>query len=120
MNTLPLETSSCTEAPTKNYSLHEPFSWLKTTINDSASKRDAEALDAFRGIATCLELVEMSNLDRELADPEDANDLPLLSKCDTGHLMRLAILVANEWALKAERRISERNSREPSLSGARK
>lgn len=101
-------------APTASRdSLHKPFSWLHSSVVSRTAKDDADALDAFRGIATCLQLVEMSNLDRELADPDDPEDVPILSKCDTGHLMRLAILVANEWALKAERRIGKHNSALP-------
>lgn len=87
-----------------NRSMHKPFSWVHD--NDRANPsaiRNAEAMDAFRGIATCLELIEMSNLDREMADPDDPTYVvPMLSVQDTSRLMRLAILVANEWGAKAD------------------
>ncbi|NHZ35354.1 hypothetical protein [Massilia rubra] len=87
-------------------SLHKPFSWLPASLAGNAdADNDTDALDAFRGITTCLQLIEMSNLDREMADPS-----PVLNMCDTGNLMRLAILVATEWGNKAERRISKRTA----------
>ena len=90
--------------PLGNRSLHKPFSWLHD--NDKANPaaiRNADAMDAFRGIATCLELIEMSNLDREMSDPCDPESItPILTVQDTSRLMRLAILVAREWGTKAD------------------
>ncbi len=85
-------------------SMHKPFSWLPVNEQDNLTAvRNADAMDAFRGIATCLQLIEMSNLDREMADPDHPeNIVPILDLQDTGRLMRLAILVANEWGAKAD------------------
>ena len=90
--------------PLNNRSLHKPFSWLHNDEEASpAAIRNAEAMDAFRGIATCLQLIEMSNLDREMSDPDDPEYItPTLTLEDTGRLMRLAILVANEWGTKSD------------------
>ena len=95
--------------PDISRSIHEPFSWLPKGENASpAAIRNADAMDAFRGIQTCLELVEMSNLDREMADPHDPDYIiPTLSVVDTGRLFRLALLVAKEWGTKAERDMSK-------------
>lgn len=97
--------------PLKPDALHQRFSWLHDDHKQSsAAKHDANAMDAFRGIVTCLELVEMSNLQRELADPDDPERVPpVLSMCDTERLMRLAILVASEWGDKYESRVSDHN-----------
>ncbi|NHZ93621.1 hypothetical protein F2P45_32175 [Massilia sp. CCM 8733] len=93
-------------------SLHKPFLWLPASLAWNAdADNDADALDAFRGITTCLQLIEMSNLDRDLIDPScPGNSPPVLDMLDTGNLMRLAILVATEWGNKAERRISKRTA----------
>lgn len=90
--------------PLNNRSLHKPFSWLHNDEKASpAAIRNAEAMDAFQGIATCLELIEMSNLDREMSDPDDPEYItPILTLQDTSRLMRLAILVAKEWGGKAD------------------
>lgn len=98
-------------APLKPDALHQRFSWLHDNHNQSiAAKADANSMDAFRGIETCLELIEMSNLERELADLDDPKRVPpVLSPCDTGRLMRLAILVAKEWGDKYESRVRDHN-----------
>ncbi len=85
-------------------SMHKPFSWLPDSDQSNRpAKTNADAMDAFRGIATCLQLIEMSNLDRELDDPCDPERVvPILNMQDTGRLMRLAILVATEWGDKAD------------------
>jgi hypothetical protein len=85
-------------------SVHKPFSWLPDgDQSNRPAKINADAMDAFRGIATCLQLIEMSNLDRELDDPSDPERVvPILNMQDTGRLMRLAILVATEWGDKAD------------------
>ena len=100
-----------TVGPLKPDSLHQRFSWLHESHKQgTAAKHDADAMDAFRGIETCLELIEMSNLERELADLDDPERVPpVLSACDTGRLMRLAILVAKEWGDKYENRVGVHN-----------
>ena len=105
------DSASATIAASGPESLHKRFSWLQAgSARDGSVERSATAMDALYGIATCLELIEMSNLDRELADPDNPNRvLPVLSMCDTGRLMRLAILVAREWGEKFEDRVSKHN-----------
>ncbi|MEJ7804324.1 MAG: hypothetical protein WKG03_00165 [Telluria sp.] len=90
--------------PLNPRSLHTPFSWLgDEDKGNPAAIRNAEAMDVFRGIATCLQLIEMSNLDREMSgSAEDDRITPILSVSDTAKLMRLAILVATEWGNKAD------------------
>jgi hypothetical protein len=91
-------------APPARTCLHEPFSWLAANEKCKvAAERNADCMDAFRGIATCLELIEMSNLDREMAGASTPDScIPVLNVRDTGQLMRLAILVAKEWGNKAD------------------
>lgn len=91
------------DMPTRR-SIHQPFSWLPQSAQDNqVACSDAAAMDAFRGIETCLQLVEMSNLDREMAENDNNPEIvPVLSMADTSRLMRLAILVAHEWAHKYE------------------
>ena len=103
--------AAATVAQLKPDVVHQRFSWLHDNQKQStAAKHDANAMDAFRGIETCLELIEMSNLQRELADPDDPERVPpVLSACDTGRLMRLAILVAKEWGDKCEGRVCDHN-----------
>lgn len=100
MTTMPPEFNP----PMEKRSLHKPFSWLPDGDQSNLpAKANADAMDAFRGIATCLQLIEMSNLDRELDDPCDPERVvPLLNMQDTGRLMRLAILVATEWGDRAD------------------
>ena len=109
MTTMP--PNAAAPAPLKPDALHQRFSWLHNNHKQSnAAQLDANAMDAFRGIETCLELIEMSNLERELADPDDPERVPpILSPCDTGRLMRLAILVAKEWGDKYENRVGVHN-----------
>ena len=97
--------------PLKPDAVHQRFSWLHDSHKQTTTaEQDANAMDAFRGIETCLELIEMSNLERELADPDDPERVPpVLSVCDTGRLMRLAILVAKEWGDKCEGRVRVHN-----------
>ena len=107
MTTMPPSTPSqlsIPATPAAATALHQPFSWLSDSDKgDASANRNADTMDAFRGIATCLQLIEMSNLDREMADPGDSETVvPTLSIQDTGRLMRLAILVATEWGNKAD------------------
>ena len=103
--------AAATVAQLKPDAVHQRFSWLHDNHKQStAAKHDANAMDAFRGIETCLELIEMSNLDRELDDLDDPERVPpVLSASDTGRLMRLAILVAKEWGDKCEGRVCDHN-----------
>lgn len=100
-----------TVGPLKPDARHQRFSWLHDSHKQTtAAQHDANVMDAFRGIETCLELIEMSNLERELDDPDDPERVPpVLSACDTGRLMRLAILVAKEWGDKCESRVHDHN-----------
>lgn len=110
MTTMPPVVAT-TGAELKPDAVHQRFSWLHDNHKQTGTaKHDANAMDAFRGIETCLELIEMSNLERELADLDDPERVPpVLSACDTGRLMRLAILVAKEWGDKCEGRVRDHN-----------
>ena len=110
MTTMP-PVVAATVAPLKPDAVYQRFSWLNDSHKQTTTaEKDANAMDAFRGIETCLELIEMSNLERELADPDDPERVqPVLSACDTGRLMRLAILVAKEWGDKCEGRVRVHN-----------
>jgi hypothetical protein len=105
MTTLPPSVAASVSATSlKRGAQHQRFSWLHDKQNQSTTAtQDANAMDAFRGIETCLQLIEMSNLERESADHDDPGYVAeVLSMCDTGRLMRLAILVAKEWGDKYE------------------
>ncbi|MDB5911196.1 MAG: hypothetical protein JWP34_5313 [Massilia sp.] len=87
-----------------NAPLHEEFSWLsRDEQHILTAQAAASAMDAFRGIATCLQLVEMSDLDRAMQESATVGDIrPILSVRDTSRLMRLAIQVAEVWGERSE------------------
>lgn len=88
-------------------SIHQPFSWVNCEgTNVDAARYHADVMDAFHGISTCLQLIEMSNLDRETMDQCDPGYVvPTLNALDTSRLMRLAILVATQWGNDSEHKM---------------
>ena len=86
-----------------------PFSWLPAVLNgNSEALLIADVMDAWRGVETCLELVNSSQLDRSHNENTDAAESVsvLLSICDTERLMRLALVTAKTWSLKCENHLS--------------
>ena len=85
--------------------LHQPFSWLHGAAKDDlGANLAALAMDMCRGIETCLEMVETSNLERSHNADCDPGDeaIPLLSPADTGRLLRMAMASARLLADKSE------------------
>jgi hypothetical protein len=92
------------------HSAFQPFSWLSDDLcNDDAANFAARVKDLSSGVHKCLQLIEISELERE-EGRDDADhqgdpsaDLPLLSVTDTSILLRLAITVTQIIAERAER-----------------
>ncbi|GGX76822.1 hypothetical protein GJV26_17000 [Massilia dura] len=88
--------------------LHQPFSWT----SPGAGGHDCAAfialtMDVSRGIETCLQLVNSSNMERHantMADPGTETP-PVLDRIDTENLLRLAIVSARMLAADAERKM---------------
>lgn len=88
--------------------LHKKFSWLPAALeNNREAEFIADSLDAWRGVETCLNLVNSSELDRANNTWEEPADQvsPLLNIVDSERLMRLAIITARTWELKCEERL---------------
>lgn len=79
----------------------EAFSWLAADVRDDANAVFGSRIkDLAAGLRKCLQLVEISELDRQHArlddPPQDGEtaSVPLLSEPDTSILLRLAIVAA--------------------------
>jgi hypothetical protein len=94
--------------------LHKAFSWLRPDLeHDHDAQFVATAHDVCKGIATCLQLVQNSNMVRSNQDdfvPGD-EDAPLLDIGDTERLMLFAQAAAQMLGEDAERRIERLNER---------
>lgn len=92
--------------PLYDKAAHAPFNWLEP---EAAAIARADfitlTLDISRGMNTCLELVNASNLERAAGDPEHGDSLPTLNVGDTESLMRLSIASSRMLADAAEREI---------------
>lgn len=92
--------------------VHRQFSWLCGIAKDTDHGKLAElTMDVCRGIRTCLELVNSSELERVHntdADPRGESP-PILDVVDTDHLLRLAIVASKLLGDEAERRIFRMN-----------
>ena len=74
--------------------VHEPFTWLVAgKENDPNAQFAALTMDICRGIKTCLDLVNSSNLTRQLNDGLTVAEAasPTLGVSNTERLLRLAI-----------------------------
>lgn len=86
--------------------LHQPLSWLHSSIkNDNGAQFIARTRNVCGGVALCLELVQMSDVDRATCVS------PLLSVCDTERLMLLALVSVRMLAESAAREIEALNDR---------
>lgn len=85
--------------------LFSSFSWLPDSLKGNLSASFvADSMDAWRGVETCLNIVNSCELDRAhntWADPGDEVP-PLLSVADSERLMRLAIITARTWERNCE------------------
>jgi hypothetical protein len=77
------------------------FSWVSDDLRlDQAADFAARIKDLGYGVKTCLQLIEISEMDREDCLDEDppregeAPGVPLMNRFDTANLMRLAITVS--------------------------
>lgn len=83
--------------------MFEPFSWLSDDLrNDSAALFAARVKDLGSGVHTCLQLIEISELQREHGADQEPPEVPLLSVCDASRLMRLAITATKIMSEQAE------------------
>lgn len=86
---------------------HKPFSWLEDHLeHDRGARFAAMTMDVCQGIATCLELIHSSNVDR------NRGGLPTLNPADTDRLTRLAMASANLLSRAAEDQIELLNQSE--------
>lgn len=86
--------------------LHQPFSWLHSSLkNNQDAQFVARTRDVCNGVALCLDLVQMSDVDRATCAQS------VLSVCDSERLMLLAAASVKMLADSAEREIEYLNSR---------
>lgn len=106
---------SAPKKPTPETSLHTPFSWLVPELEDDGDAQFAAlVMDLCEGVATCLELVYSSDLERHGnlgAAPED-KVRPVLSKRKADRLLRFAMTSSHLLAEYAEKHIDWLNQRE--------
>ena len=87
-------------APAALDAAHQAFSWLHSSLQNNPNAQFAAlTMDFARGIRTCLELVQMSELDRT------TEVTPCLDINDTERLLRLSIVCAAHLGDLAEFRI---------------
>ncbi|ATQ75063.1 hypothetical protein CR152_11430 [Massilia violaceinigra] len=99
------------------------FSWLYGGLqHDPAAQFIAKSKDAWRGVETCLQLVNTSELERlHNADADPGEELlPVLSIIDTERLLRLAIVTAQTWGDQCESHISFMQSSARDTAAARR
>lgn len=103
---MPNTSTPDSSATPSSAALHQPFSWLHSSLkNDSGAQFIARTRDVCNGVALCLELVHMSDVDRATCVP------PLLSVCDTERLMQLALVSVRMLAESAACEIEALNDR---------
>ncbi len=91
---------------------HEPFTWLIAgKENDPNAQFAALTMDTCRGIKTCLDLVNSSNLTRQLNTGLTATeaDSPILDFSDTERLLRLASASSTLLGDRAEEHVGHFN-----------
>ena len=92
---------------------HKPFSWLvpEAELDDDAQFAAITA-DICNGVATCLDLILSSNLDRDHNIGARADDqvTPTLSYADTERLVFLARASIKLLVQSAERTVDHRNT----------
>jgi hypothetical protein len=89
--------------------VHQPFTWTTSPEleKDGRAAFLALTMDVSRGIETCLQLVNSSNLERHgntMADPGEEIP-PILNRIDTENLLRLAIASARMLATESEHKL---------------
>jgi hypothetical protein len=103
---MPNTTTPDTTAAPSTVALHRPFSWLHSSLDDNANAQFiARTLDVCNGVALCLDLAQMSDVDRATCVQ------PVLSVCDASYLMLLATASVKMLADSAAGEIESMNSR---------
>ena len=106
---------SVPKKPAPEAAMHTPFSWLVPELKDDGDAQFAAlVMDLCEGVATCLELVYSSDLERH-GNPgagPNAGTAPALSKPEADRLLRFAMGSSRLLAESAEQHIDWLNQRE--------